>query len=208
MNKFSKPFVLFTPMLDLLTFTEEERANYIQRVAEFENAHRSEDNLASIERVGKIIMKRENLIKPGFDHNRAEFVKKLWGFSDNEPLQVDFRKHYTKYVNMIYQRRLPPAVEPLFCDTEAFAIPKKDGNIRPLGTSNFERKIAGVVALQLNHLPIKAAFSGIQLGFERHGTEAIIHSMRVAQEVNPEYCSASPDGVNAFPSALEDANMR
>ena len=188
-------------------FTEEERANYIQRVAEFENAHRSEDNLASIERVGKIIMKRENLIKPGFDHNRAEFVKKLWGFSDNEPLQVDFRKHYTKYVNMIYQRRLPPAVEPLFCDTEAFAIPKKDGNIRPLGTSNFERKIAGVVALQLNHLPIKAAFSGIQLGFERHGTEAIIHSMRVAQEVNPEYCSASPDGVNAFPNSSREVAL-
>jgi len=108
---------------------------------------------------------------------------------------------------MIYQRRLPPAVESLFCDTEAFAIPKKDGNIRPLGTSNFERKIAGAVALQLNHLPINAAFSGIQLGFERHGTEAIIHSMRVAQEVDPEYCSASPDGVNAFPNSSREVAL-
>ena len=187
-------------------FTPEQRESYIQRVAEFENS-RHNDEFASIERVGKIIMKRENLIKPGFDHIRAEFEKKCWGYSPNDPFEVDFRVNFTKLINLVVAGRVPEAVQPIFCDTEAFAIPKKDGNIRPLGTSNFVRKIAGVVALQLNYAPINTAFSGIQLGFEKHGTEKIIHSMRLVREVHPEYDSASPDGVNAFPNSSREVAL-
>ena len=69
------------------------------------------------------------------------------------------------------------------------------------------RKIAGVVALQLNYAPINTAFSGIQLGFEKHGTEKIIHSMRLVREVHPEYDSASPDGVNAFPNSSREVAL-
>jgi len=187
------------------SLTPEEQQRYQQKVTEFENAPQNVEP-ASIERVGKIIMSRPNLIKAGFDHLTPEFVKKCWGMKSDQR-QIDFRKVFTLLVNLVCSARVPPAALPMFRDTEAFAIPKKDGKIRPLGTCNFIRKIAGVVTLKLNSPQINAAFSGVQLGFEKHGTEKIIHSMRLVREVHPEYASGCPDGVNAFNNSNREAAL-
>ena len=152
-------------------------------------------------------MSRQNLIKAGFDHLTPELVKKCWGMSSTEQRQIDFRKVFTSLINLVRSARIPSAVLPIFRDTEAFAIPKKDGSFRPLGTCNFIRKIAGVVTLKLNSPQINTAFSGIQLGFEKHGTEKIIHSMRLVREIHPEYASGCPDGVNAFNNSSREAAL-
>lgn len=187
------------------SLTPAEQLEYQQRVTAFENAPQNVEP-ASIERVGNIIMSRQNLIKAGFDHLTPELVKKCWGMSASDQRQIDFRKVLTSLINLVRSGRIPSAALPIFRDTEAFAIPKKD-TIRPLGTCNFIRKIAGVVTLKLNSPQISTAFSGIQFGFEKHGTEKIIHSMRVVGEVHPEYASGCPDGVNAFNNSSREAAL-
>jgi len=182
-----------------------EQLRFQQRVTELENAPQDVEP-ASIDRVGKIIMSRPNLIKSGFDHLTPEFVKKCWGMKSDQR-QVDFRKVFTLLVNLVRSARIPEAVRPMFCDTEAFAIPKKDGNIRPLGTCNFIRKVAGAVSLKDNSSAMGKAFSDVQLGFERHGTEKIIHSVRLCTEVHREYDAAFPDGINAFNNSSREAAL-
>ena len=146
------------------SLTPEEQQRFQQRVAAFENAPQDVEP-ASIDRVGKIIMSRPNLIKSGFDHLTPEFVKKCWGMKSDQR-QVDFRKVFTLLINLVRSARIPPAALPMFRDTEAFAIPKKDGKIRPLGTCNFIRKIAGVVALKLNS-PHMSSFFRCATGFRK-----------------------------------------
>ena len=51
------------------------------------------------------------------------------------------------------------------------------------------------------------AFSDVQLGFERHGTEKIIHSVRLCTEVHREYDAAFPDGINAFNNSSREAAL-
>lgn len=188
------------------SLTPDEQLEYQQKVTAFENAPQNVEP-ASIERVGNIIMSRQNLIKAGFDHLTPELVKKCWGMSSTDQRQIDFRKEFTSLINLVRSARIPTAALPIFRDTEAFAIPKKDGSFRPLGTCNFVRKIAGAVTLKLNSRQINTAFSGIQLGFEKHGTEKIIHSMRLVREIHPEYASGCPDGVNAFNNSSREAAL-
>ena len=185
--------------------SDEERQRYQQRVTEFENAPVN-DEPASIERVGQVVMSRQNLVKAGFDHLTPEFVKKCWGMKSDQR-QIDFRKVFTLLINLVRSGRIPPAVRPIFSDTEAFAIPKKDGSVRPLGTGNFLRKIAAVVSLKSNYPQINRAFAGVQLGFEKHGTEKCIHSMRLVREINPDYDFVCPDGINAFPNSSREAAL-
>jgi hypothetical protein len=149
-------------------------------------------------RLAKIVHGRAKLIAHGFDHMRAEHLQKLWGFKDDDPQQALFRKYYTKWINMLMCKEIPDEFRPLLCDTEAFAIPKSDGKIRPLGKTNFDRKIASIALQQIHFAEIRAAFGDVQLGCDSKGTEKIIHQFRVIREVDPTLDYSAPDAKNAF----------
>ena len=44
---------------------------------------------------------------------------------------------------------IPDDIRPLYADTEAFAGPKSETDIRPLGKVNLDRKIAGATLLKM-----------------------------------------------------------
>ena len=62
-------------------------------------------------------------------------------------------------------------------------------------------------SLKPNYPQINRAFAGVQLGFEKHGTEKCIHSMRLVREIHPDYDLACPDGINAFPNSSREAAL-
>ena len=152
----------------------------------------------SVESLGKIVMKGDNMIAHGFDHFRYEHLKQLWGYKDHDSYQNEFRLLYTKLINKIMCADIPTEIRSLIADSEAFAIPKGVDDIRPLGKINLDRKIAAKCVLHLNNPAIRDNFKDIQLGCAQHGTERIVHSVRVCMETNPDFDCFFPDAEKAF----------
>ena len=73
---------------------------------------------------------------------------------------------------------IPPGVQSFLSSIEAFAVPKGDNDIRPLGKINLDRKVAAICVLQSNNPTIRSNFKDVQFGCDHHGTERIIHSVR------------------------------
>ena len=74
--------------------SNEERQRYQQRVSEFENAPVN-DEPASIERVGQVVMSRQNLVKAGFDHLKLHnfTTSQLHNFTTSQLHNLD-QKNY------------------------------------------------------------------------------------------------------------------
>ena len=154
-----------------------------------------------------VVMKQANMISHGFDHFRNEHIKKLFGWEDLDPKQAELRKLYKNVIERLMNGDIPEAVRPLYADTEAFAGPKSDTDIRPLGKINLDRKIAGALILRLNRKSILAAFRGVQYGSDPKGTEKIIHSIRLGMEIHPEYDFFAPDAATAFNSCNQEVGL-
>jgi hypothetical protein len=76
----------------------------------------------------------------------------------------------------------PDEIRPLYADTEAFAAPKSDTDIRPLGKINLDRKLAGAMLLKMYRTDITEVFGDVQYAVDPKGTEKIVHSIRVGLE--------------------------
>jgi len=62
---------------------------------------------------------------------------------------------YVCIIEKIINGELPDEVRSLYSDSEAFAGPKSDNDIRPLGKINLDRKIAGAILLRKNRNEIE-----------------------------------------------------
>ena len=165
------------------------------------------------EMLADIIFKKKKLVAHGFDHVRSEFWQQLWGRDDNNPQQAELRKLYTSWINLVMYDRLPEEVRPFIVDTEAFAVPKSNGAVRPLGKPNSDRKTAATALLKAHAPQIRNEFKGTQYGCDFNGTEKIIQAVKAALEANKTFDFFAPDGVNAFNNcnrrtALEEIKNR
>ena len=91
---------------------------------------------------------------------------------------------------------IPPVVRSFLSSSEAFAVPKGHNDIRPLGKINLDQKVASICVLQSNNHTIRSKFKDVQFGCDHHGTERIIHSVRM--ETYPEFDCFFPDAEKAF----------
>jgi len=162
---------------------------------------------ADVDSIREIVMRQGNLISPGFDKFRNEHLKALFGWDDVDPKQNEFRKLYVRIIEKIINGELPDEVRSLYSDSEAFAGPKSDNDIRPLGKINLDRKIAGAILLRKNRNEIRRIFGDVQHGSDPKGTEKIIHSIRLVNEKNPEFDSFFPDAANAFNNSSRDIGL-
>lgn len=165
------------------------------------------------EMLADIIFKKKKLVAHGFDHVRSEYWQQLWGKEDNNPQQAELRMLYTNWINLVMYDRLPEEVRPFIVDTEAFAVPKSNGAVRPLGKPNSDRKTAGTALLQAHGPQIRNVFKGSQHGCDFNGTEKIIQATKAGLEINKLFDFFAPDGKNAFNNsnrriALEEIKKR
>ena len=163
--------------------------------------------IPNIDLLRNVVMKQANLISHGYDHLRHEHLKKLFGWDDLDPTLNELRKLHGYIIERLMNGDIPDDVRPLYTDTEAFAGPKSDTDIRPLGKINLDRKIAGALLLKLNRKAILAAFEGVQYGSDPKGTEKIIHSIRLGMAVHPEYDFFAPDAATAFNSCNREVGL-
>ncbi len=148
--------------------------------------------------VRKIVMKQGNMISHGYDHFRNEHLKKIYGWSEDDPTQIELRRLHGNIIERIMNGDVPDDIRPLYTDTEAFAGPKSDTDIRPLGKVNLDRKIAGATLLKMYRPLIMGIFGDVQYAIDPKGTEKIVHSIRTGMEAHPEYDFFAPDAANAF----------
>ena len=148
--------------------------------------------------VRQIVMKQGNVISHGSDHFRNEHLKKLYGWSDDDPIQIELRKLHGHIIKRIMNGNIPDDIRPLYADTEAFAGPKSETDIRPLGKVNLDRKIAGATLLKMYRFYVMEIFGDLQYAIDPKGTEKIVHSIRIGMEAHPEYDFFAPDAANAF----------
>ena len=67
--------------------------------------------------------------------------------------------------------QIPAAVHPFFQDSEAFVVPKGGADLRPLGNTNLDRKIASAVLLSNSRPDASSYFENSQYCCENLGTE-------------------------------------
>ena len=151
------------------------------------------------ERLGRIIHKGKRRTQHGFDKFRYEHLQKLWGYSSSIDAQTrQFRSLYNKIITRIMNAEIPLAVQPFFRDSEAFAVPKGEADIRPLGNTNLDRKIAAAANLSNNRSDAISFFENSQYCCENLGTEKCIHAFRAMHDVHPENDTYLMDAKGAF----------
>ncbi len=138
------------------------------------------------------------MISHGYDHFRSEHLKKIYGWSEDDPIQIELRKLHGYIIERIMNGDLPDEIRPLYADTEAFAAPKSDTDIRPLGKINLDRKLAGAMLLKMYRTDITEVFGDVQYAVDPKGTEKIVHSIHAGLESHPDYDFFAPDASNAF----------
>jgi hypothetical protein len=151
-----------------------------------------------VDQLGDIIHSLKPCTSHGNDHFRHEHIRQLWNYKTGNINQDEFRAAYTRHIIRIMNAELPQEVIPLYADSEAIAIPKDGGDIRPIGKVGLERKIAAKSLLKLHQNRINDTFKGLQYGSDKLGCEKIIHHLRVTRELHPDYDCWCPDGKNAF----------
>jgi hypothetical protein len=170
----------------------------IQQIDAFSN----ESNLIVINR-GTVIEVLRKQCKKGIKHGlsklRFEHLQQLFGkgpeYDDKEVLFGDL---FSKLLSKIANVDVPKIVFSSFFDTELFAAPKKSNDVRPISINDTMIKLVKKVMFKITSEFNRDFFVGIQYALKSNGAEEIVHTLRAAFELNPDYDTFALDGENAF----------
>ena len=106
-------------------------------------------------------------------------------------------------VSHIANSRYPVEIRNALFDTELFAIAKdcNGTDFRPIGMGSTFRKLAAKTIFHTVKSRSKQIFGDLQMCLQRCGTEAIVHSFRLAYDNCPELDIFAMDASNAYNSA-------
>ena len=150
------------------------------------------------EKLGKQIHKMKKLTQSGFDHFRVEHLQTLYGYKENSPQEDEFRHLYLQIITTLMNADIPVEIQPLYRDSEAFVVPKGEDDLRPLGNTNLDRKIASAIILSNNRADILSFLKNTQFCIDRLGTEKCIHALRAAFETEDNNDHYFLDAQGAF----------
>lgn len=147
-----------------------------------------------------MVMSAGKLITPAYDLFRFEHIACLSGHSGNQkvPDVAELNRLYALHLARIANGEVPDSLLPFFRDSESFAAPKKDTDIRPLGLLVLDRKLACMMVKNANKNDIKSVFENTQYAFDKKGCEKVIHMIRLHNELFPGQDIFAADGRNAF----------
>ena len=105
----------------------------------------------------------------------------------------------TRFVNVCLAGEVPTEVRPYFCSAVLHAVPKRDGNIRPIAVGLLLRRITAKSAVKKVMGKLTQLFSPHQLGCGvRNGCESIIHATKLILASHPDRHVLQADYINAY----------
>jgi hypothetical protein len=157
--------------------------------------------------IRKYVFKAKKQISPCIDGLRYEHLRALLGNGNelNQGQQL-FAEELACLCSKIVDAAIPDSVFSHLRDTAIFGGPKPTpGDVRPIGKTSTLRKLCSKICFHHISERLEGAtnfneryFKGRQYALTSLGTEKIIHSIRLAQELHPEKCVAALDGKDAF----------
>jgi hypothetical protein len=174
--------------------------------------HHSVDSIQAVlgisgEMLRSCIHKKKDFISPGTDNMRWEHYRQLIGRGGIErPEEERFATLLAQIVVLLLDtREVPAEVYDALRDNSLVAIPKSNGDVRPIGMGVTLRKLCSIEFLRYTHqiTPGNASFNKthfrkLQYGLDDKGTETIIHGVRYTTEAHPEHDVFLLDADNAF----------
>jgi hypothetical protein len=161
------------------------------------------------DRLRSWIHNKKDFVTPGLDNVRWEHLRQLIGRGGIErPDEERFAELLADIlVLLIDVTEVPTEVYDALRDNALIAIPKGNGDVRPIGMGSTIRKLCSIAFLSHTHKNQHAAttstfnsshFHPIQYGLQPKGTEQVIHGVRYAMERSPENDVFLMDADNAF----------
>jgi hypothetical protein len=158
------------------------------------------------DRVRRAILKRAKLKKSGPDKLRYDHLRVLIGHGgEDKSDENEFAEALASILTLIIDVEAPLEFYDSVRDNELCAIPKPNGDIRPLGMGVVFRKLCSIIFLTYtnttdihNQSFNRTHFDQLQYGMETRGAEDIIHQVRKSFDTNPELDIFCLDADNAF----------
>jgi hypothetical protein len=160
------------------------------------------------DRVRNFILNRSLLKRPGIDKLRYDHLRALIGHGgQHNPDEEEFADLLASIIGLLLHTSAPPEIYEYLRDNEIIALPKANGDIRPIGMGSVLRKLCSLVLLSDTHGKEDDAkcfndshFGDLQYGMHSKGGERIIHASRLALEKSPSRDFFAMDASNAFNS--------
>ena len=167
------------------------------------------------DRIRKIIMKRPKLKRAGIDKSRYDHLQTLIGFGGEHNVDENqFAQLFADIIVLIIDDKVPKEVYDTLRDNELIALPKSNGDVRPVGMGSSIRKICSILFLSMTSRKElsddgseavssfnESHFARFQYGMAPKGTEIITHISRLSLEKYPERDVFFMDADNAFNQA-------
>jgi hypothetical protein len=136
------------------------------------------------------------MTKHGLDKVRYEHVRAMMGGSMmTEELAGDYGKNLTEIINKIAYTEYPASLGPYFRDCEIVAVPKGEGDVRPVCITGVYRKLS---MKSMKEVLNTTEFKNLQFGMDVSGCEKIINTFRYIFETRKDHDIFVMDGKNAF----------
>ena len=104
-------------------------------------------------------------------------------------------------LSFIAQGKLPDPINRLVSASRLIALPKDNGDVRPIAMGEAMRRLAAKALRQQKKLLFSSFFSPIQHGVATSGgSEMLVNHIRLLLEVNPKWVLIKSDIKNAFKS--------
>jgi hypothetical protein len=150
----------------------------------------------------RVVTDKDNLIAPGLDKNRIDHIKQLIGY-ETDYVSQSCCESLAKLSTFIANGILPHNYKRFLNLILLFALdassPERPFKIRPIAQAAEERKIAGTCLLRLHAEKISEVFNKVQYGVgTTNGCEKVIHTLRVGQQLHPDWDLLDLDFMNAY----------
>ena len=163
----------------------------------------------TMEDTRRVIQQDKKGIMHGLSNMRAEHFK---SFAANKG-HIEGNKFcfsYTKLLTRIANGQISPGFATFFSNQSLTALQKDPNNpldIRPICMVDLIRKHAGTLMLEDSAKEISDFFGHLQFAHAKSGTEKIIHTIRAALDIHPDYDLICIDLANVFNMMLRRVGM-
>ena len=114
----------------------------------------------------------------------------------------------TRLVNSMADGGVPATIAPYMCGARLFGPLKKDGGIRPVAVGNLLRRLVAKCVASAIYEAAATYLAPHQLGVGvQGGSEAILHAVRQAVEVDPNIWVFQADYINVFNTASRSVGL-